>query len=102
MKKSNYQNIINNIKFEEDDISVVFKEETWCEHCGHLSPYTAVIDGSGVRYCVSCELNGDLFLTDEEQFAIDYVETELMLEYHNKMVMKLERYKESLERHEQV
>lgn len=102
MTKSNYQEIINNIKFEEDDISVIFKEETWCEHCGHLDPFTAVIDYNGIRYCVSCELYNGLGLTDKEQFVIEYVETELMLEYHSDFVDRLRGYKWSLDKHEQI
>lgn len=74
-----------------DDVK--FPEESWCEHCGGLEPYTAVVDDEGTYYCLDCTMDAELLkLSKEDSKTINMNETKFKIEYHNNRLNSLENY----------
>jgi len=77
---------------------VFYKEETWCEHCGNLEPYTAVVDFDSVWYCLDCaKYDGNFKVTNEEIREIEIIEVDKMIQYFDKRLVSLRNYRETLD-----
>lgn len=72
---------------------VVYKEETWCEHCGTLEPFTATLDNENTRYCMDC-CDGDSYfvVSEDEKKQIEITELEAMLPYFEERVTNIRAY----------
>ena len=70
-------------KFTIEDVE--FKEETFCEHCYDLEPFTPTIE-DGARYCLDCMGNDDrLELSNEDLKVIEVMELVYKLNHYQKI-----------------
>lgn len=68
---------------------VKYKEECYCEHCGDLEPFTATFE-DGCDWCIWCGLNGDLYLSKEEQRQVSIIEATKKIVYFKNRIEELE------------
>jgi hypothetical protein len=71
---------------------VKFEENSWCEHCGQLEPYTAVVE-DGSQYCLDCmRMNDNFELSEEERYEVEVKETSEQIKYHKRSYDNLIQY----------
>lgn len=71
---------------------VIYPEESQCEHCWHLPPFTALVDCDGVNYCIDCCSAGgsDFQITKEELKTIETTQANYKIGYHKAEIARLE------------
>ncbi|WP_458458696.1 hypothetical protein [Pseudobutyrivibrio sp.] len=74
---------------------VEFSEETFCESCLDLEPYTPVLDMEGAYYCLDCFGNDELS-KDEYNEALKE-ECILKIQYYNESAKAYEKRLKKLE-----